>query len=73
MIRGNESLTTVGQRLVTTEGKHRLESIANIEFDTDSNMLETIGGLQDTQVGSTIDVNAGGTITMNSPLIDLNP
>lgn len=70
---GNESILTVGQRLVTTEGKHRFESVANIEFDTDSNMLETIAGLQDIQVGSTVDINAGGDVTIVGPRIDLNP
>lgn len=70
---GDESILTVGQRLVTTQGKHRLESVANIEFDTDSDLLETIGGLQDTQIGSTLDINAGGNITVIGPRIDLNP
>jgi hypothetical protein len=82
VIAGNESLLTVGKRLVTTEGIHRFESVANIEFDTDSNMLETIGGLQNTQVGSTqtidvgstIDITAGGDITVvGGPNINLNP
>jgi hypothetical protein len=73
VITGNESLLTVGKRLVTTEGIHRLESVANIEFDTDSNLLETIAGLQDTQIGSTLDINAGGNITIVGPQIDLNP
>ena len=73
VVTGNESLLTVGTRLVTTEGKHRLESIANIEFDTDSDMLETIRGLQNTQIGSTLDINAGGNITIVGPQIDLNP
>jgi hypothetical protein len=73
VVAGNESLLTVGQRLITTEGKHRFESVANIEFDTDSDMLETIGGLQDTQIGSTLDINAGGNITIVGPRIDLNP
>jgi len=73
VVTGNESLLTVGTRLVTTEGKHRLESVANIEFDTDSDMLETIGGLQNTQIGSTLDINAGGNITIVGPQIDLNP
>jgi len=64
----------VGKRLVTTEGIHRFESVANIEFDTDSNMIETIGGLQNTQVGSTIDITAGGDITVvGGPNINLNP
>jgi len=70
---GNESILTVGQRLITTEGKHRFESVANIEFDTDSNMLETIGGLQNTQIGSTLDITAGGNVTIIGPRIDLNP
>ena len=74
VIAGNESLLTVGKRLVTTEGIHRFESVANIEFDTDSNMIETIGGLQNTQVGSTIDITAGGDITVvGGPNINLNP
>jgi type VI secretion system secreted protein VgrG len=73
VVTGNESLLTIGTRLVTTEGKHRLESVSNIEFDTDSDMLETIGGLQNTQVGSTLDINAGGNITIVGPQIDLNP
>ena len=73
VVTGNESLLTVGTRLVTTEGKHRLESVANIEFDTDSDMIETIGGLQNTQIGSTLDINAGGNITIIGPQIDLNP
>jgi len=60
VITGNESLLTVGKRLVTTEGIHRFESVANIEFDTDSDLLETIAGLQDTQIGSTLDINAPG-------------
>lgn len=70
---GDESILTIGQRLVTTQGKHRLESVANIEFDTDSDLLETIGGLQDTQIGSTLDINAGGNVTVIGPRIDLNP
>lgn len=73
VITGNESLLTVGKRLVTTEGVHRLESVANIEFDTDSDLLETIGGLQDTQIGSTLDISAGGNVTIVGPQIDLNP
>ena len=73
VVTGNESLLTVGTRLVTTEGKHRMESVANIELDTDSDMLETIGGLQNTQIGSTLDINAGGNITIVGPQIDLNP
>jgi len=71
---GNESILTAGQRLITTEGKHRFESIANIEFDTDSNMVETIAGSQTTTTGSTIDVTAGGDITViGGPNINLNP
>ena len=70
---GNESILTVGKRLVTTEGIHRFESVANIEFDTDSNLLETIGGLQNTQVGSTIDITADSNITIIGSRIDLNP
>jgi hypothetical protein len=73
VITGNESLLTVGKRLVTTEGIHRFESVANIEFDTDSDLLETIAGLQDTQIGSTLDINAGGSITVVGSRIDLNP
>jgi len=73
VITGNESLLTVGKRLVTTKGIHRFESVANIEFDTDSDLLETIAGLQDTQIGSTLDINAGGNITIVGPQIDLNP
>jgi len=52
-------------RLVTTEGVHRFESVANIEFDTDSNMIETIAGLQNT--------TAGGDITIIGSTINLNP
>jgi len=67
-------VATVSTRSVpTTEGKHRLESVANIEFDTDSDLLETIGGLQNTQIGSTLDINAGGNVTIDGPQIDLNP
>jgi len=89
VITGNESLLTVGKRLVTTEGIHRFESVANIEFDTDSDMLETIAGLQNTQIGSsqsvdigssqtintgsTIDITGGGNITIIGPNINLNP
>jgi hypothetical protein len=80
VIIGDESLVTIGKRLVTTEGIHRFESAANIEFDTDANVLETIAGLRDTQIGSdltqsiggsqntqvssTIDITAGGDITL---------
>jgi len=80
VIIGDESLVTIGKRLVTTEGIHRFESVANIEFDTDANVLETIAGLRDTQIGSdltqsiggsqntqvssTIDITAGGDITL---------
>jgi hypothetical protein len=65
IVAGNESLVTIGQRLVTTEGVHRFESVANIEFDTDSNMIETIAGLQNT--------TAGGDITIIGSTINLNP
>jgi len=89
VITGNESLLTVGKRLVTTEGIHRLESVANIEFDTDADVLETIAGLRDTQIGSdltqsiggsqttdigsTLDVTAGSNVTIVGSRIDLNP
>jgi len=89
VITGNESLLTVGKRLVTTEGIHRLESVANIEFDTDSDVLETIAGLRDTQIGSnltqsiggsqttdigsTLDITAGSNVTVIGSRIDLNP
>jgi len=73
VITGNESLLTVGKRLVTTEGIHRFESVANIEFDTDSDMLETITGLQNTQVGSTIDITASNDVTVIGSNINLNP
>jgi len=73
IVAGNESLMTIGQRLVTTEGIHRFESVANIEFDTDSDVLESIGGSQTTDIGSTLDITAGSNVTIVGSRIDLNP
>ena len=65
---GNESILTVGKRLVTTEGVHRFESVANIEFDTDSDLNQTIAGNENTTL-SAMNITAPSNINVSGSLI----
>jgi len=53
---------------VTTEGKHRLESIAEIEFDTDSDLNQTIAGDENTTV-TAMNISAPSNVNVTGDVI----
>jgi len=68
VISGDESLLTVGKRLVTTEGIHRLESIDNIEFDTDADLNQTIAGNENTTL-TAMNITAPSNVNVSGDVI----
>jgi hypothetical protein len=56
VVLGSQSIVSIGKRLVTTEGLHRMESVANVEIETESQINETAEG-NVTIIGNRIDLN----------------